>query len=172
MERGHLLGDLRRALGLFRPDAAEDLLREIELRLAGRDASRPPVVPRGRLFDEVAPALEEAFPDRAARLLLGVQEALWPHGVIGPVSVLRQAGAPAVDWLDVERDSFPSFLLADGSSTELVGVRLLLHRDSMILGRDARSDFHLGDPTLSREHLRITLDAREQVFVEDLGSSG
>lgn len=168
-QTGHLLSDVRRALEALRPEDAEDLLREVELRLGGAAGSRGPGVPRGRLFDEIAPAVRASFPDRASGILVSLQRALWPRGVLGPVSILAPAGTG--DGLDLERDSFPSFVLLQPAGSVPAGLRLLLFRDSMVIGRSAEADFHFDEPSLARKHLRITLDARDQVFLEDLGGA-
>src|SRR4051812_1058434 len=163
-----LLADLRRALETFRPDDAEELLREVELRMGSGEKSRAPGLARGRLLEEIAPPLREAFPQHADDLLTSVAASFWPLGVAGPVTAAPTRALDPHEVVDLERDSYPSFVVV---SDRMRGMRLLLHHDLMSLGRGADADLRIVDDTLSRIHLRITLDARAQVYVEDSGST-
>ena len=178
LSRDALLADVSRALRASRPDAADDLLREIESRCALSSAppsslpsgggqgegsqSHQPRVTRGRLIEELAPLLTRSFPARAEDLLRSLSAVLWPGGVLGPVSVLSDTPSPA---LDLTPDEWPSFVVLSPSH---FGLRLLLHLESMTLGARADVELPLAGAGLSPRHVLLTQDASGGVLVEDL----
>jgi hypothetical protein len=160
-----LLVEIRRAMHAFQPDSAEELLREVETRLA--PGARKPLLTRGRLVEEIEPAVRAAFPDRAEALLGALTKAMWPGGVIGPFVRALSEGERV---LDLEHDEHPSFVVLT-PRMPWSGLRLLVHLDSMILGSAPEADFPIPDPALSPRHVMITRDATGGVLLEDVGNS-
>jgi two-component system cell cycle response regulator len=52
-----------------------------------------------------------------------------------------------------------------------VGTTFTLEREETILGRGTKADIILDEPSISREHARIVIDASGAYFIEDLGST-
>jgi two-component system cell cycle response regulator len=52
-----------------------------------------------------------------------------------------------------------------------VGTTFTLEQAETVLGRGAKVDIVLDEPSVSREHARISLDAEHEYFIEDLGST-
>jgi len=174
VSRDAVLVDLRRALGELRPDDAEPLLGEVERRLRG--GGKRHRLGRSRLVEELEPALRQAFPSRADRLILELTRELWPAGVLGPVPTVFAVGPGAQALaardvaVDLEPDDYPSLVVVGPRPSPFLGLRLLVHLDSMVLGSREGCDFALADPGLAPRHLMITRDATGGVLVEDLGS--
>lgn len=166
--RDGLLAELRRALAGLRPDSADGLLREIELRMpSGRPADRRPAVTRARLLDEIGPVLREAFPARADELLAAFSLELWRAGVLGQIEALPTS--PPEDALDLEPEECPSFVVLP--HPRYGGVRVLLQRDSMVFGRSLEADLRFDDAGLARRHAMVTPDALGRVLLEDMSSN-
>lgn len=161
--RDALLAEIARALRAARGDSADDVLRQVELRVEGEGRAS---LSRTRLLEEVASCVRDAFPQRAREILVALQSAMWPHGVLGPVD------APAVrpcDLLDLEPEDCASLVVVEGESR---GLRLLLHLDSMTLGRAGTDvDFALPESTVAQRHVLFTQDATGGVLLEDLGAA-
>jgi pSer/pThr/pTyr-binding forkhead associated (FHA) protein len=51
------------------------------------------------------------------------------------------------------------------------GSALVMHRGSVVLGRQKDCEFVINDPLLSRRHCLITVDARGDFYLEDLNST-
>ena len=168
LSRDALLADVSRALRASRPDSADDLLREIESSCGKGEGPQPHHrrVTRGRLIEELSPLLTRSFPTRAEDLLRALSAALWPAGVLGPVNVLADTPSPT---LDLSPDEWPSFVVL---SPAHLGLRLLLHLESMTLGARADLELPLPGAGLSPRHLMLTQDASGGVLVEDLSDGG
>jgi diguanylate cyclase (GGDEF)-like protein len=52
-----------------------------------------------------------------------------------------------------------------------VGTTFTLEHEETVLGRGAKADIMLDEPSVSRSHARITIDDDGQYFIEDLGST-
>ncbi len=112
--------------------------------------------------------------DRDRATLAKLQASLPPlEPITAQVPVLRPAPAPRATPHTIV---LPTTKSADRATLTMlrgtgVGTTFTLEQEETVLGRGGKADIVLDEPSVSREHARITVEGEGEYFIEDLGST-